>query len=214
MSNSTNILFLPLIFLSVWTSCSGLALFALRRRQEAIALSVKYIVLPAVFPAFWSIAIFSRTADTRLAAWYLLLGCLLFLLAYDDFAYRSILTVDLLALAGLIGVEVLVWQTPVMTSRLIMVALALVIILPVLYFYPQGFGEGDGWVIGLSAFLCGAGFYPRVFLISIILALLQGIIDSIWVGAVSRKPVPLVSWLAIGLLVGLLIWPDALLNFI
>lgn len=164
--------------------------FALRRRQEALALSAKYVVLPAIFPAFWSIAIFSRTADARLAAWYVLLGCLLFLLAYDDFAYRSILTVDLLALAGLVGVEVLVWQTPVMTSRLIMVALALVIILPVLYFYPQGFGEGDGWVIGLSAFLCGAGFYPRIFLISIILALLQGIIDSIWVGAVSCKPVP------------------------
>lgn len=214
MSTSTNVLLLPLIFLATWIMCSGLAIFALQRRQETIVMSVKYVFLPAILPAFWSIAIFSRTADSRLAVWYLLLGCLLFLLAYDDFAYRSILTVDLLALAGLIGVEVIVWQTPIMTSRLIMVALALVIILPVLYFYPQGFGEGDGWVIGLSAFLCGAVFYPRIFLISIILALLQGIIDSIWVGAVSRKPVPLVSWLAIGLLIGLLIWPDALLNFI
>lgn len=202
---------LLLVFGLTWLASLGLVYLTLSRQRLAEPARGKGQAIGlACLPAFWAVSLAIRLDDPTFFFWCLACGALLFMMALDDWAFRSVETVDLFLYAGLVLAHFLLFGRPILVSRLVICLVMAAICLAILRLYPQGFGEGDAWVITLSAFLCGLGFYPRVFLVGLALALVQALLDSLWVGTLSRRPIPLVTWLNIGLALSLVIWPRAL----
>lgn len=200
-----------LVFALAWLASLGLIHLARYRQGLARAALTRGRAFGLAFlPATWALLLANRVTDTTFFSWCLACGALLFLMAYDDWVFRSVATGDLVLYAGLVLAQYILFGRPLFLSRLLIALVMGGISLVILRLYPQGFGQGDAWVIGLSAFLCGTGFYPQVFLLGLGLALIQAIGHSLWLGALSRYPIPLVTWLNAGLALSLLLWPTDL----
>ncbi|MFP5526948.1 hypothetical protein ACLGL1_00505 [Peptococcus simiae] len=210
MLNNTLIQLL-LVFGLTWLANLGLVHLTLSRQRLAEPVMAEgWAIGLAGLPALWAVALAIRLDDPVFFFWSLAAGALLLMMALDDWAFRSVETIDLRLYAGLVLIHFFLFDRPILASRLVISLVMAAICLAILRLYPQGFGKGDAWVITLSAFLCGLGFYPRVFLVGLSLALVQALLDSLWVGALSRRPIPLVTWLNIGLALSLVIWPQGL----
>ncbi|MFM9414464.1 hypothetical protein ACKQTC_08805, partial [Peptococcus simiae] len=132
---------LLLVFAVTWLASLGLVYWTLSRQRLAEPVIGKGQALGlACLPALWAVSLAIRLDNPSLFFWSLACGALLFIMALDDWAFRSVESIDLLLYTGLVLLHFFLFGRPVLVSRLVICLVMAAICLAILHLYPQGFG--------------------------------------------------------------------------